>query len=143
LLLLQNASFLPMFRQSMQGRGRVREFAVDRMEPLEPEASGEAAVAEIFAAVGRDPMTAARKTLAYVDQGRPLAPWIEEARRLVLLKGTGAHDYKFACAALEDATHVSDAWRARYLASAVFSLQGSAQGDNPLVARIRAALAGQ
>ena len=32
LLLLQNAAFLPMFREAMQGRGKVREAAIDRLE---------------------------------------------------------------------------------------------------------------
>jgi hypothetical protein len=139
LILLQNAAFLPMFRQTMRGRGKVGEFAVDRMEPL--EARGSAAIDEIFADVGRRPMTAARKTLAYVRGDGPLDAWIEKARQLVVLKSTGAHDYKFGCAVLEDAAHVSKRWRAHYLASMVFQLQGSGKADNPLVQRTRAALA--
>ena len=34
LLLLQAAAFLPMFRQAMEGRGHLREMAIDRLEPL-------------------------------------------------------------------------------------------------------------
>jgi hypothetical protein len=139
LILLQNAAFLPMFRQTMRGRGRVGEFAVDRMEPLEP--SGSDPVDEVFADVGRDPMTAARKTLAYIRGDNPLDAWIQQARRLVILKSTGAHDFKFGCAVLEDAAYVSQQWRANYLASTVFQLQGSRQADNPLVQRTRTAFA--
>jgi len=52
------------------------------------------------------------------------------------------HDFKFGGAVLEDVLQLSPAWRAPYLASAVFHLQGSGQKDNPLVERTRRALAG-
>ena len=45
---------------------------------------------------------------------RPLGraePLMNMARRLVFLKGTDAHDYKFSSAVLEDYAHVSPAWR--------------------------------
>ncbi len=142
LILLQNASFLPMFRDSMHGRGRVGEFAIDEMEPLEVKAGGRDAVDEIFADVGGNTMAAARKTLAYLQAGGPLEPWIEEARKLLVHKSTGAHDYKFGYAVLEDAAHISDQWRGHYLGSAAFQLQGSSKPDNPLVGRTRKALAG-
>jgi hypothetical protein len=97
-------------------------------------------VDEIFADVSRGPMIAAQKTLAYIRDDRTLQAWIEKARQLIILKSTGAHDFKFGCAVLEDAAHVSEQWRANYLASMVFSLQGSGKADNPLVQRTRAAL---
>lgn len=138
LLLLQNAAFLPMFRQSMQGRGAVGEFALDALEPMSAE--GNEAVDEIFADVSGRPMAAARKTLAYARAGHGLEPWIERARELVLDKSRNAHDYKFGGAVLEDVGYVSDDWRGAYLAGSVFALQGSERADNPLLARTRHAL---
>jgi hypothetical protein len=142
LLLLQSAAFLPMFRQAMSGRGQLAGLAIDRMDPLGTKASQAQAVEEIFADLDRDPTAAARKTLGYVESTKSLAPWIEEARRLILRKGRDPHDYKFGCAVLEDLAHVSEPWRKSYLAGSVFHLQGSGRPDNPLVDRIRKALKG-
>ena len=69
------------------------------------------------------------------------APLIDTARRVLIKKGDDAHDYKFGCAVLEDAQHISDIWRPRFLAASVFALQGSGKADSPLVKRTRAALA--
>jgi len=141
-LLLQNASLLPMFRDAMSGRGTVRELRIDAWEPIEPKDAGEQAVEEIFADVDRDRMAAARKALAWLQSGGDARRLVDAARRLVVFKGDGAHDYKFASAVLEDHAAVSAAWRDRYLAASMFSLRGSGKPDHALVARTRAALKG-
>ena len=64
-LLLQNASFLSMFRRAMSGRGSVKPFKLDELPPTLLEAAGEKAVGEIFADVSHDRMRAAGKVLAY------------------------------------------------------------------------------
>jgi hypothetical protein len=142
LLLLQNAAFLPMFRQAMHGRGRVGDFAVDQMESVKAESEASAAVDDIFADVSGNRMAAARKTLGYCEADYPLEPWVQKARELIARKGTGAHDFKFGCAVLEDTAHVSKKWLGRFLAASVYSLQGSKKADNPSVARTRKALEG-
>jgi hypothetical protein len=142
LILLENAAFLPMFRQSMQGRGPVRDFAIEGLDPLDSQTTPDEALDEIFADVGRDGMTAARNTLTYLGDGRPLGPWIDRARDLLIRKGSAVHDYKFASAVFEDASFISQDLRPFYLASSVFSLQGSGKSDNPLIHRARKALAG-
>jgi hypothetical protein len=142
LLLLQNAAFLPMFRQAMEGRGRLPETAIDRLEPIRPSGEGPKAVEEVFAEIGRDRQAAAGKTLAYLQAKGSAEDFMETARRLVLLKGNDPHDYKFSVAALEDYYHVSPAWRDRFLAASVFQLRGSGGKDNTLVDRIRAAVRG-
>src|SRR5262249_21777774 len=83
---------------------------------------------------------AARKALGYLQAGRDPRALIDAARRLELLKGDDAHDYKFSSAVLEDYYHASPAWRDRYLASSLLLLPGSADRDNDLVRRTRAAL---
>jgi hypothetical protein len=142
LLLLQNAAFLPMFRQSMHGRGRVGDFAVDQMVPITTELEADAAIDDIFADVSGDRMAAARKTLGYCEADYPLELWVKKARELIAYKGTGSHDFKFGCAVLEDTAHISKTWLDRYMAASVFSLQGSKKADNPLVARTTKALEG-
>jgi hypothetical protein len=142
MLLLQNAAFLAMFRQAMGGRGPVASHKIDELQPvsLSDASAGSGAIEEIFADVGRDRMSAAGKTLSYLQQHPDPQEFIDAARVLIFLKGTNAHDYKFSSAALEDYLHVSAPQRARFLASSVFNLRGSSGADNALVQRTRAAL---
>jgi hypothetical protein len=142
LLLLQNAALLPMFREAMRGRGRVREAAIDQLEPASLEAGGAEAVAEVLAEVSRDRTLAARKTLGYFEAGGQPEPLLDAARGVLLLKGNDAHDYKFGSAALEDYAALSPAWRNRFLAGCMMQLNGSGEPDSALVERTRAALAG-
>lgn len=138
-LLLQNAAFLPLFREVMRLRGP--KMGAPRVDQLEAAAEVKP-VAEIFAAVGKDRAMGAELTLAYLKDGRTPEELIAAARRLVFLKGTDSHDYKFSSALLEDYYHVSPAWRDRYLAAGTYWLRGSTAPDNKLVERSRAALAG-
>lgn len=128
LILLQNAAFLPMFRQSMAGRGKVRNFALDDLE------SGKASsVDAIFGAVRGNSQQAAKATLGYFQAQGPLAPWTKKARKLVIQKGSSVHDYKFAFAAIEDANNISPQWLGHYLAADTYLLQGTGEADNPLI----------
>ncbi len=136
LLLLQNAAFLPLYRGDRPDAG----VKIDTLEPLAPDAQGEAAVAEIFADISKDKLTAARKTLAYAREIHSPEAFAVAARRHIFLKGTNAHDYKFSSAVLEDYERLSPPWRDRLLAASVFYLRGSGAADNRLVQRTRAAL---
>lgn len=151
LLLLQNASFLPLFRGAMGGRGRVEERRIDRLtdglEPAKIEEGGSGrqsleALEAIFAELGRDRAAASRRTLAWLESGGNAAELVDPARRLIFQKGNDSHDYKYSSAVFEDYRKVSPAWSARYLAASVALLTGSGGRDNPLVARTRAALDG-
>jgi hypothetical protein len=143
LLLLQNAAFLPMFREAMRGRGRIDDVTIDTLGSSEPN-SQPAGIDEIFALLRGEPMTAARKMLAHLKQPSADASsakqLIDAARMLVFLKGDDAHDYKFSSAILEDYYHVSPDWRDLYLAANVFKLPSSLDPDNRLVERTRVAL---
>ncbi len=142
LLLLQNAAFLPLFRQAMKGRGPLKDGRLDALEPIKMDVKTPVAVEDIFADVGNNSMTAAKKVLGYLDANNDPRQLIDAARLLVFLKGNNAHDYKFSSAVLEDYYHVSPSWRNRYLAASAFNLRGSKQPDNRLVERTRAALRG-
>lgn len=141
LILLQNAAFLPMFRAAMHNRGDVGDQQIDALQP-DPSADGqttkEEMLAEIFANKG-DSQASAR-VLGYLENGGDPVQYIQAARRLIFLKGTDSHDYKFSSAALEDYYHASPEWRNRYLAAAIHRLRGSEEPDNRLVERTRAAL---
>ena len=136
LILLQNASFLPVFR----GNRADKEPHVDALEPLAPSGSGDEAVAEIFADISKDRLTAARKILGYLKANPSAKPISDAARRLIFLKGNNAHDYKFSSAVLEDYERLASPWRDRLLAASVFYFRGSGDTDNELVQRTRAAL---
>lgn len=135
MLLLQNAAFLPLFREAMKGRGQVGDAQVDQLEAADGDG-----IEDIFRDVSGDRNRAASKVLAYLNSGSDPKPLIDSARRLIFLKGTNSHDYKFSSAVLEDFYHVSPAWRNRFLATSVFSLRGSGGNDNQLVQRTRQAL---
>jgi hypothetical protein len=137
LLLLQNASYLPMFRSDLENSKMVR---IDEFQPENSSSGTPPALDEIFKDVSGDRMAAARKLLAYMKTNPEPAEFINTARRLVFLKGRDSHDYKFSSAVLEDFYHISPALRARYLAASVFSLKGIGAPDNDLVRRTIAAL---
>ena len=141
---LQCAAFLPMFRKFMLGRGKVGDLRIDTLEKWQSDAKKDvpAAVEEVFAEVGKDRLGAARRTLALLEKD-PLRvhPLMAAARRLIFTKGNDSHDYKFSSAALEDYFHVTPRWRANYAAASTFWLHGSAEEDNEVIRRTRAALA--
>jgi hypothetical protein len=139
LLMLQNAAFLPLFLQAMRGRGNVADRRLDELEPISVDVHDENLVNEILADVSRDRMTAARKALAYLQEA-PAEPLVDQARRLIFLKGTDSHDYKFSSAVLEDYYHLSPKWRNLYLAASVFKLRGANERENEIVERTRNAL---
>jgi len=138
LLLLQNTAFLPLFRQAMLGRGKVGDQQIDKLEPTELDQSGAAGVEEILAEVSSNRSAAAAKVLHYLER-ESAEPLIRGAHRLLALKSTGAHDYKFGSAVLEDYYHVSTHWRPQFMAGALFLIKGSGVQDSGIVQRTRAA----
>lgn len=135
--LLQNAAFLPMFRDAMRDRSEVKE---NWITDLSGSDAGPASVNDIFQEIGGDTQLAARKALAYLDGDGNANQLIDEARRYVFLKGSDSHDYKFSAAVLEDFYNVSPKWRHRYLASSVYKLRGANANDNGLIWRVKSAL---
>jgi hypothetical protein len=143
LLMLQGAAFLAMFRSTMEGRGGLANLRIDSFEKADLKSEGAEAIEEIFADVSKDRVTAARKTLAFLEgQTAPPQTLMTAGRRLIFNKGRDSHDYKFSSAALEDFYHATPAWRNRYLATSMFNLHGSQDPDNGLIKRTRAALQG-
>jgi hypothetical protein len=137
LLLLQNASFLSLFRGNP---GELKSLRLDELQAADEKGGKVPTIDEIFADVSHDRLQAASKTLAWLKENPAPQEFITAARRLVFLKGNNPHDYKFSSAVLEDYQNVSPAWRERYLATSVFHLRSSGDADNDLVKRTRAAL---
>lgn len=139
-LLLQNAAFIPHFRDSMQERGEVANHRIDAAVER-GQATESPSIDEIFRQVSSNRGEAAAAMLDFLAAGGQPEALIDKARRLIFLKGNDAHDYKFSSAALEDFYAVSPALRNNYLSSAAYLLPGSGDPDNGLVQRVRSALA--
>ncbi|HEX3316206.1 MAG TPA: hypothetical protein VHR72_15015 [Gemmataceae bacterium] len=138
MMMLQGASFLPMFLASMRGRGQVP--ANPRIDVFEP-AEGTPHNDDVFTDIGRDKLSASRKALKILQADPNAATSLmAQARRLVFCKGNDAHDYKFSSASLEDYFHVSPNFRNRVLAGNVFWLKGSGGADTEVCRRTREAL---
>lgn len=138
MVMLQNAAFLPLFREAMKDRGDVEDNWITALGDKQTDVGQ---VDEIFHDIGSDTQLAAEKVLAYLDRRGEPDQLIQEARRYIFLKGDDSHDYKFSSAVLEDFYHISPEWRNRYLASSVFKLSGANAKDNGLVHRVKSALA--
>ena len=114
---------------------------IEDLAPAEPsDASPTEAIAEIFADVSTNRDRAASKVRSFLQAGGNARQLINTARRLIFLKGSNAHDYKFSSALLEDYYKVSPGFRNQFLAAGSTMLRGSSSEDNGLVGRIRAAL---
>lgn len=139
-LLLQNAAFIPHFRQAMDSRGKVGDSQINE---LASESVGEDSVnvEQIFDSVGKDRSVAATATFQYLETNGRAEDLIHAARQLTFLKGNDSHDYKYSSAALEDYYAVSPELRNRYLAAATYLLPGKNDRNNTLVNRVREALA--
>jgi hypothetical protein len=137
LLLLQNAAFLTMFRGDAV---RLKTVHLDELAPAN-ETGPAPTIDEIFEEISTNRFNAASRTLTWLKGNSDPTEFLTAARRLIFLKGTNSHDYKFSSAVLEDYAYVSPDWRDRYLAASVFHLRGAGDADNQLVKRTRAALA--
>lgn len=140
LLLLQACAFAPLFRSSASDRGKLKDLTIESVllesERQRPTEGLEA----IFASVSGDRQQAAELLFEYLQRGGNATDVLDEARRLIFLKGRDAHDYKFSSAVLEDYYHVTPPMRDQFLALSVFNLRGTGDRDNGLVERIRNAL---
>src|SRR5688572_18848479 len=130
LLLLQNASFLPLFRGDRKAGVRI-----DELRPT----SDPVTVEEVFAEFSKNKEAASRKILRYLQDQKEPREIAQTARRLIFLKVTNSHDYKYSSAVLEDYHAMTPKWRNRFLAATSYYFKGSADPDNQLVTRIRAA----
>ena len=137
-VLLQACAFNPQFRESAKGRGKVAEYNLTRLDDSNDKSEPE--LPQILDDMTSRKLNAAQGLYGYLNQGGDPIQFIDDARRLLFLKGRDAHDYKFASAVLEDYYHLSPNWRNKFLATSVFNLRGSKHSDSKLVERTRAAI---
>ena len=141
LLMLQGASFLTLFRNAMVARGTVGDEKIDEQIAERPDDPIVPKMESIFSTLSKDKLAAAQGAFlflkSYPEAGKDL---INHARRLVFLKGTDSHDYKFSAAVMEDYSHLSAGVRDQFLAASLYWLKGSESPDAPLVKRIKAVM---
>ncbi len=138
-ILLQNLAFLCHFRDRLP---KINDQHTEKLQALVTPmnlAADHSGAEHVFAELHSQPTEGARKAYSYLLCGGSPAALMDEARRMVFLKGTDSHDYKFSSAVLEDFYHVSPALRNQYLAAATYMLHGADEPDNSLVHRIRTA----
>ncbi len=141
LLTLQLAAFLTLFRQDPKDLESKKE-RIHLLQPAELPSSTPDALETIFAELTKDRYTTAERILSFCQRHPANAKhFIDNARRMLFLKGNNAHDYKFTSAVLEDFYQISPGLREAFLAASVYNLRGASERDNPLVQRTRAALA--
>ncbi len=139
-LLLQNASFLGMFCQRVVS-GTHRSERVSDFSPAVIDTDNSNALANVVQSISKDNDLAARHLVALLDRAPQFASdFIDQTRKLVFLKGTDSHDYKFSAAIMEDYFHLSPAMRSKYLSMSLFKLNGPSMPDTPLMPRLRACL---
>ena len=138
LALLQGASWLALFRGAI---GDAPDVKLDQLEPVEvPKSAGEA-LADIFTAVGTSREQAARKTIGFLKNGGTVEEVYAAARRMILLKGTDSHDFKFGAAAWEESLLAnSPETRLRLTAGMMGHLPAATSADSPFMHRAREAV---
>ncbi len=145
-LLLQATALVPMFRESARGRGELADRRVDRFRDFgsdgEVTSGGDSVrLADVMEDISGNRQRAADRLARYLHAGGDADEFVDEARRLIFMKGRDSHDYKFSSAVLEDYRHVSPEWRDTFLATSVFNLKGTRSADNGLVEKTRQSLA--
>lgn len=138
LMLLQCASFIPMFRASIRGRDRLISLA--GLEPAAVSGGAEADLADVFS-TERDKPASIAKALAFLEGGGSAETLMDRVRSYVVAAAANSHDYKFAEAVFE--THgwtVDSPWRNRHLAAGFVYFSGPADSPSSVIRDARALL---
>jgi len=140
LVLLQACSWLCLFREGVRQRSGLPEG--NRIDQLDADTSAEPPSLEaVFQDLTKDRALASRRLLAHASRATSLTPLFDTVRRLVFVKGTDSHDYKYASALFEEVSKASPAVRPRLVAAAAYQLRGASDRDSPLTEKSRQALA--
>lgn len=139
LALLQAASWLALFRDGTKARGNFPD--KPNIDEFQAASAAPGNIATVFEGLQQDRNAAASQTLAFARAGGNPTTFFDAARHLIFMKGTDAHDFKFAASAFEDFQHASPAVRPQLLAASVYYLKGTQEPDSPLLQRTRDAVA--
>ena len=132
-MLLQALSFTTFLRR--QTRGRKRNIQFEKFDPVALEDRNPEQ--EIFYSVSQNRSVAAGKMLHYLQSGGSAQRIMQVARKHIVDKNFGYHDYKFIESAFENYAHISPRWRDRYLSASAFYLNGSEDKQNEVVALLK------
>ncbi|MGE0608275.1 MAG: hypothetical protein AB7O62_14355 [Pirellulales bacterium] len=141
LMLLQAIGWMTQFRHFMAAKPQgLSNTLLTGLSPADLPDSEAAAAESVLEAIGRDAPQAASRALAYGRKYYQSEVLFTAARRLVITKGTDAHDYKYPAAIFEDTDLISPHFRPHMLAVATYHLRGTSQPDSPLIEQARAAI---
>jgi hypothetical protein len=127
LLILQTASFLPMFR------GDSSQEDADGIDSLKP--MGKASAEEVFRIASEDKHRASGLIMGGCEDPDFLTAYSDVTRDLLVRKARGHHDYKYAAAALEEWDHCHPAWGPHVRAAGLFWLRTAGEDDGSVYRR--------
>ncbi len=141
LMLLQGIGWMCQFTSFMtatkKGLGKQQITDLGRVDVAADPGD---AVGQLLGDVGKNAQAAASQAFTLGLRGEHVDLLVAEARRLVFLKNTDAHGFKYPVAVFEDYRRVSPAWRPHMLATATYYLSGSSRPDSPVMQRAREAV---
>lgn len=141
LMLLQGIGWMCQFTRFMAGTKKgLGKQQITALGKVDIAADPGDAVSQLLADVGKKSQEAASQAFALGLQDQHVDLFVAEARRLVFLKNTDAHGFKYPVAIFEDYRRVSPAWRPHMLATATYYLSGSSRPDSPVMQRAREAV---
>ncbi len=139
LMLLQCASFIPMFRDRIRGGNRLA--SLDALEPVPIGTSNAEALEDIFANERRAKSTTMGKSLSYLEAGGAVQPLVDRVRHYLVDTVNNSHDYKFAEAVFENyAWTPRSPWRDRCLGAGFVYFNGPGSRSNAVMREARALL---
>ena len=140
LLLLQGIGWMSQFANFVSNDPEFGKTKITELSESEVASGADEGANEMLGGLGRDLVGTARQALAYARQHPEPDAFRRAAGRLVVSKGTDAHDYKYAAAIFEDYRLVSSPWRPHMLATAVYNLRGREEPDSKVVLQAREVL---
>lgn len=141
LILLQAVGWMCQYRNDSSNKQRpMKDAKITEIEPIDIPTQPEAAVEEILAAVSVNNGLAAQKAYRFAQTYPEPDVFMQAARRLIFMKSTEAHDYKYPAAIFEDYSLVDAKWRPHMLGATVYYLRGSSLPDSPVMQQARDAI---
>lgn len=139
LALLQAAGWQAMYRGRVSNAAPLR---LDHLEPIDPEGTGESAIADIFATADSDRREAAAKVVGFLGKGGTPEDVFAAGRRMIFHKGPDSHQYKYGAAIWEEVLLANDPrWQAPLTAAALAYWPGAKTRESGLMRRAREAVA--
>lgn len=141
LLLLQGVGWMGQFQRFMSGKnGGLADLRITELTPADIPQDPQQSAHDVLVLASSDPALAARKAFAVARAVPEPRELLAGACRMIVRKGTDAHDYKYPVAVMEDFRLVSPEWRPHMLATLVYHVPGITLPNSPVMQRAEEAV---